>query len=315
MLEGLGHSPEAAKKFFSGEPTVYKEDGTADKNASLGYDYFDELNEKDFVWPPDSLVHPGSDEAKHVRDMGPAALGHALEAAVTGSAWDADPPSLHRDGTTRDIMTRVVERYNVTVADGPHDAMKNSLARMGAAYIDDLNYSIKDFGGSGDELGRDRLFAHSSDGSARKSFGEQEARNFMMLVAADEDGYKTLSAAHQVFAASGLASLENNRDDGISFAHNAAKVNGILDESREHQIREDFKDDKTARNLELEKQGEWRKTLMSGVSPRSRPVVRPCSSDRPPALSPPPSFRYWLSRRRDGQHRVRKSHAAVSGEP
>jgi hypothetical protein len=46
----------------------------------------------------------------------------------------------------------------------------------------------------------------------------------MMLVAADEDGYKSLSSAQQVFAASGLASLEGNRDDGISFAHNAAKV-------------------------------------------------------------------------------------------
>ncbi|MCL3993916.1 hypothetical protein [Streptomyces lavenduligriseus] len=264
VLEGLGHSPEAAKKFFTDEPTVYKEDGTVDKNASLGYDYFDELNKKDFVWPPDSLVHPGSDGAKHVRDMGPDALGHALEAAVTGSAWDADPPKLHRDETTQDIMARVIERYNVTVADGPHDNMKDSLARMGAAYIDDLNYSIKDFGGSGDELGRDRIFAHSSDGSTRTSFGEQAARNFMMLVAADEDGYKTLSSAQQVFAASGLASLEENRDAGISFANNAAKVNGILDESRAHQIREDFKDDETARNLEMEKQGEWRKTLMSG---------------------------------------------------
>ncbi|MDG9716789.1 hypothetical protein [Streptomyces sp. DH24] len=265
VLEGLGHSPDAAKKFFSDEPTVYKEDGTVDKNATLDYDYFDELNKKNFEWLPDSLAHPGSDEAKHVREMGPDALGHALEAATTGVAWDADPPQLHRDEQTADIMKRVIDRYNVTVEDGPPEVMKDSLARMGAAYIDDLNYSIKDFGGSGDELGRDRIFANSSDGSTRTSFGEQEARNFMMLVAADEDGYQTLSSAQQVYVASGLSSLEGNRDDGLSFAHNSAKVNGILDESRAHQIREDFKDDSTARNLEMEKQGEWRKALMSGA--------------------------------------------------
>jgi hypothetical protein len=265
VLEGLGHSPEAAKRFFTDPPTAYNEDGTVDRNATLGYDYFDELTKNDFEWAPDSLGHLGSDEAKHAREGGPDALGHALEAATTGSAWDADPPELHRDEQTWKIMEKVVLRYNVTVEDGPPEVMKDSLARMGAAYIDDLSYSIKDFGGSGDGVGRDRLFANSGDGWPRQSFGEREARNFMMLVAADEDGYKTLSSAHQVYAASGLASLEGNRDDGLSFAHNAAKVSGILDESRAHQIREDFKDDSTAQDLEMAKEGEWRKTLMSGA--------------------------------------------------
>ncbi|MBG0852810.1 hypothetical protein I2W78_13410 [Streptomyces spinoverrucosus] len=266
VLEALGHSPEAAKKFFSDPPTVYKEDGTVDENATLDFDsYFDELTKNDFEWAPDSLVHAGSDEAKHVREGGPDALGHALEAATTGAAWDADPPELHRDEQAWKIMEKVILRYNVTVEDGPPDVMKDSLARMGAAYIDDLNYSIKDFGGSGDEVDRDRLFANSSDGWPRESFGEYEARNFMMLVAADEDGYKTLSTAHQVYTGSGLAALEGNRADGLSFAQNAAKVSGILDESRAHQIREDFGDDKSARDLEMAKQGEWRKTLMSGA--------------------------------------------------
>ncbi len=72
VLEGLGHSPEAAKRFFTDPPTAYNEDGTVDKDGTVGFDsYFDELNKKDFTWAPDSLVHPGSDEAKHVRDMGP----------------------------------------------------------------------------------------------------------------------------------------------------------------------------------------------------------------------------------------------------
>jgi hypothetical protein len=264
VLEALGHSPDAAKKFFTDEPTVYNADGTVNKNGTLDYSYFDELTKKDYVWTSDTLEPFNSDGEKRAAGFGPDSLGHALEAATTGDAWDANPPKLLRDEQTAEIMKQVIDRYNVTAEDGPPESMKDSLARMGAAYIDDLNYSVKDFGGSGDELGRDRIFGQSSDGSTRTSFGEQEARNFMMLVAADEDGYKTLSSAQQVYAASGLSSLEGNRDDGISFAHNAAKVNGILDESRAHQIREDFKDDETARNLELEKAGEWRKTLMTG---------------------------------------------------
>ncbi|MFJ4624347.1 hypothetical protein [Streptomyces sp. NPDC088812] len=267
VLEALGHSPEAAKRFFTDPPTAYNEDGTVDKDGTLDFtSYFDELNDKNFEWAPDSLVHPGSDEAKHAREMGPDALGHALEAATTGAAWDADPPVLHRDEETWKVMDKVIDRYNVaSEAGAPPEVMKDSLARMGAAYIDDINYSIKDFGASGDEVGRGRIFANSSDGSTRMSFGEQDARNFMMLVAADQDGYQTLSAAQQVYTASGLAALEGDREDGISFAHNSAKVNGILDESRSHQIREDFKDDATAENMELAKQGEWRKSLMTGV--------------------------------------------------
>ncbi|CAM5688856.1 hypothetical protein [Streptomyces aurantiogriseus] len=266
VLEGLGHSPEAAKKFFTDPPTAYNEDGTVDKDGTLDFtSYFDELNKKDFEWAPDSLVHPGSDEAKHAREMGPDALGHALESATTGAAWDADPPVLHRDEQTAEIMRQVIERYNVTSEDGPpHDVMKDSLARMGAAYIDDLNYSIMDFGGSGDPLNRDALFGHSSDGSTRTPFGEQPARNFMMLVAGDENGYKTLTSAQQLYMASGLAAFESNEDNGVSFAQNAAKVHGVLDESRSHGIREEFKDSEGAQQLARDQNGEWRKSLVTG---------------------------------------------------
>ncbi|MCX5526274.1 hypothetical protein OG342_26035 [Streptomyces bobili] len=266
VLEGLGHSPEAAKKFFTDAPTVYREDGTVDKNATLGYSYFDELNKADFEWAPDSLAHAGSDEAKHAREMGPDALGHALEAATTGAAWDADPPVLRRDEQTAALMKQVIDRYNVASEEGPPpDVMKDSLARMGAAYIDDLNYSINDFGGSGDPLNRNAHFGQSSDGSTRTSFGEDPAANFMMLVAGDSDGYQTLASAQQVYMGSGLAAFENNEDNAKLFAQNAAKVNGILDESRSHGIREEFKDDETAKGMETTKQGEWRKTLMTGV--------------------------------------------------
>jgi hypothetical protein len=198
--------------------------------------------------------------------MGPDALGHALEAATTGAAWDADPPVLRRDEKTWEVMEKVILRYNVASEGGPPpEIMKDSLARMGAAYIDDLNYSLMNWGDTGDELGRGRIFGDSSDGWERKAFETADARNFMMLVAGDEEGYKTMSAAQQIYTASGLASHEDNRDDGLAFAHNSAKANGILDESRAHQIREDFKNDETAKSLEMGKQGEWRKTLMTGV--------------------------------------------------
>lgn len=265
VLEGLGHSPEASTKFFNDQnPTVYNDDGTVKKNGTLGYTYFEELTKKDFDWPADTLSYPGSDEAKQAGDYGPDALGHALESATTGHPYGAEPPELHRDEQTAEVMRQVIERYNVTSEDAPPEAMKDSLARMGAAYIDDLNYSVYGFGDSGDELDRDQLFLYSSDGSSRTPFAEADAQNFMMLVAQDEEGYKTLSTAQQIYEGSGLAAFENDRDSGMEFAHNAAKVHGILDESRAHQIREDFKGVEEDANLKMEQEGEWRKTLMSG---------------------------------------------------
>lgn len=92
VLEALGHSPQASTKFFNDEvPTVYNDDGTVKKNATLDYKYFDELTDKDFEWPADTLSHPGSDEAEKARSFGPDALGHALESATTGHPYGANP--------------------------------------------------------------------------------------------------------------------------------------------------------------------------------------------------------------------------------
>jgi hypothetical protein len=141
----------------------------------------------------------------------------------------------------------------------------DSLGRMGAAYIDDLNYSTMNFGGSGDELHRDEIFRRGSQ-TSRTDFGEFGARNFMTLVAGNEEGYKTLSAAQQIFESSTLANLENDRESGLTFAHNATKLHGILDQSRISQVELEFKDSEEQTNLNQEKKGEWRKYAVSGAA-------------------------------------------------
>ncbi|MCL6733004.1 hypothetical protein [Streptomyces neyagawaensis] len=265
VLEGLAHSPEAATKFFNDQnPTVYNEDGTVNKKAQLDYTYFDELTKKDFEWPADTLSHPGSDEAAKARNFGPDALGHALESATTGRPYGAETQGLHRDEQTAEVMKKVIGRYNVTNEDAPPDVMKDSLARMGAAYIDDLNYSTYNFGGSGDALGRDEIFAHSSDGSMRTDFNRTESVNFLMLVARDEEGYSALSAAQDAYMASGLSAHEGDKDAGVTFARNAAEVRGVIDASREFEIRSGFQDIEGDENLKNEQEAEWRKFAVGG---------------------------------------------------
>ncbi|GAA2982211.1 hypothetical protein [Streptomyces fulvorobeus] len=276
MLEALGHSPDAAKHFFSDPPTAYNEDGTVNKGvaADLGKDqdgkvignYLDFFgNEKWEAFPDTGSGNP--DDWKPALDYMPDALGHALESATTGHAWDDASPELTRDETTAAIMKDVIDTYGGDSGlRDRHEAMKDSLGRMGAAYIDDLNYSTYNFGGVGDELGRDGLFAKSSDGSERTDFGEAETRRFMAAVASDDEGYKTLSAAQQIYEVSGLQSFEEGRrDEALVFGGNGTKVHGILDESRNIGIAQEFKEDEDRRNLEMEKKAEWRKYGVSSA--------------------------------------------------
>ena len=272
MLEALGHSPEASKEYFSKEPTSYNKDGSVggtidldpkkDGNQNDGYLKYFQNKEYDFF--PDVEGH-NPDDWKKTADYMPDALGHALEAATTGHGWDDPTPELHRDEKSAEIMKQVIESYgSSTELRESHKAMMDSLGNMGAAYIDDLNYSMMNFGGTGDAYNRDELFGNSSDGSKRTDFGFNSSLEFMKAVAGDEGAYKSMSAAQQVFEASGIKALEGDRDDAMAFAKNGSLVHGVLDESRVTQIAEDFKDDEDKKNLALEQQAEWRKSAVSG---------------------------------------------------
>ncbi|MFJ5833883.1 hypothetical protein [Streptomyces sp. NPDC093089] len=271
MLEALGHSPEASKEFFSKEPTSYNQDGTPGGSVDLDPEkdgnqkgYLDYFQNKEYEFFPDIEGH-NPDDWKKTAEFMPDALGHALEAATTGHGWDDPNPQLHRDEKSAEIMKQVIDSYGTnTELREQHKPLMDSLGRMGAAYIDDLNYSTYNFGDSGDALGRDTLFGASSDGSRRTDFGEGASLRFMNAVAGDEDGYKSLSAAQQVFEAGGLKALEGEKDSQLTFLHNSTKLHGILDESRIDAISLEFKDQEEAKNLEMEKQAEWRKSAVSG---------------------------------------------------
>ncbi|MFG2834826.1 hypothetical protein ACGFYE_07540 [Streptomyces zaomyceticus] len=271
MLEALGHSPEASKEYFSKEPTSYNKDGSVGGTVDLDpkkdgnqEGYLDYFQNKEYEFFPDIEGH-NPDDWKKTAEYMPDALGHALEAATTGHGWDDPNPQLHRDEKSAEIMKQVIDSYgSSTELREQHKPLMDSLGNMGAAYIDDLNYSMMNFGGTGDAYNRDELFGNSSDGSKRTDFGFNSSLEFMKAVAGDEGAYKSMSAAQQVFEASGIKALEGDRDDAMAFAKNGSLVHGVLDESRVTQIAEDFKDDEDKKNLALEQQAEWRKSAVSG---------------------------------------------------
>ncbi|GGZ75920.1 hypothetical protein GCM10010371_39660 [Streptomyces subrutilus] len=264
FLEAMGHSPDAAKQFFDPDrtPHAYQRDGTeksgpadlgkgGDKKPITSYlDFFG--NEKyDFTI---DMEGTNPDDLKKVQQYMPDALGHALEAATLGHAWDDPTPKLVRDDTSASIMQEVVGMYG-----GSAELLKNqesmadSLGRMGAGYIDDLNHGLN-------ENHRDSVFARAGEGHAE--FERYDARKFLSSLGQHPDSYLTMSRAESVFQSSMLESQVGpdgklNQSGLMETARTGGEFQGILDESRGKQI--DANAEKWIKDYDkaLEKRSGW----------------------------------------------------------
>ncbi|TGA85689.1 DUF6571 family protein [Streptomyces sp. MZ04] len=248
VLESLGHSPEAAKDFFSNEPTAYNKDGTVNKDGSLEYKYFDELSRKDFEWPTDTLTSSG-------KDHGPDAFGHALEAATLGHAYDDPNPKLVRDADSAKIMNDVVAKYgNDPELVQQQGTLSDSLAQMGSGYIDDIHWALN-------KNEPDSMWAPTKDSSEHAQFGRDNARQFLSTLGQHPDAYSVISTADRVYTTSFLEAQVGDGGINEAYAREAvrtgAEVQGMLDQSRADQVEADGIAKDEEYNDALEKRSGW----------------------------------------------------------
>jgi hypothetical protein len=230
VLEGLGHSPEASKAFFADDsPKVYNADGSEHKGAKLGYTYFDELTDKKFQWPMDGSGVPS-------KAYGVDALGHALESATLGHAYDDPTPTLVRDEDSAKIMKKVVHTYgNDPKLLKQQAILSDSLGRMGAGYIDDLNWGL-------DENRKDSTFAPGSGIGGHAKFGQSDTISFLSTLGQHPDAYAEVSSAGRVYTTSVLEA-QVGADGSINeprvrdATRSGAEIQGILDQSRADQLK------------------------------------------------------------------------------
>ncbi|MFE4799202.1 hypothetical protein ACFRFL_30075 [Streptomyces sp. NPDC056708] len=266
FMEALGHNPDASTQFFA------QPDGagaTVDKESEVN-DHLKYLT-KDRIWLPDATF--GGD-SKVI--AGHDSLGHALEAATTGYAYDADPmagkdPMVpgsrdHRTAATAGVMEQVAFLYGSE--DGPkmlheQSQLADSLGKMGAAYIDDIDYSLS---GIGDEAKDDGTFPAKYQG--RANFGNAGAINFLSVLGQDETSHGVVTSAQHLYTLSALDAYPATSEANIGNAHDAlttgAEARGILDHSRVQQAETTYKDDAEQANKSLGRSGDWVK-LGAGV--------------------------------------------------
>lgn len=250
MLEALGNSPEAAKKFFTDEPTAYNEDGTVNHGATadLGKkddeaidNYLDFFGNEKWESFPDSNSTDPDKLAPTLQHM-PDALGHALEAATLGYPAGDPDASVKRDADKAAVMQQVMEKYGADAGLLKHqEGLADSMGVMGAGYIDDINWALnKNEPGS--------IFAPGENQEGRLDFADTEDRNgrsiargFLSALGQHPDAYATVSTAEEVYTRSVLEAQvgpDGKIDQGAarSAVHTGSEVQGMLDQSRADQV-------------------------------------------------------------------------------
>ncbi|APS21301.1 hypothetical protein TK78_21990 [Streptomyces sp. Tue 6075] len=248
MLEALGNSPDAAKKFFTDDPTAYNEDGTVNRGATadLGkqdgeaidnyLDFFG--NEKWESFPDSNSTDP--DKLGPTLQYMPDALGHALEAATLGYPAGEPDARVERDAENAAIMRQVMQKYG----EDPgllknQEGLADSMGVMGAGYIDDINWAL-------DKGDANSVFAPTANAEGHIPFGvdrEQgraDARQFLSALGQHPDAYATLSAAEQAYTRSVLETHVGpdgiDSDAARTTVRVGAEMQGMLDQSRADQV-------------------------------------------------------------------------------
>ncbi|MBZ4015804.1 DUF6571 family protein [Streptomyces purpurogeneiscleroticus] len=240
-LEGLGHNPEAATAMF--EAKNWKDSaGTWQQNMDPDLKYLLE----DRKWPETPKANYDS-------------LGHAIEAATLGIPYDHPELGLHRDDRTANVAEQVMK----AVSNDPEylkdrHGIGDSLARMGAGYIDDLDWAAGNFGNSHtDQQLLESTFQHRGAGHVNLAHGT--AVGFLAQAGSTEEGYKILSIAQQEYTASSLRAHPEPNAQVSEMLATGAKMHGILDQARINSIHEHYGEATKEAEQKLADAAEWKK--------------------------------------------------------
>ncbi|MER6789490.1 DUF6571 family protein [Streptomyces sp. NPDC000658] len=266
FMEALGHNADASTQFFNSDIDVTPED-KSDKKLNA-FDYFT----KDRDWPEDA--YKGGYGNKYGYDS----LGHALESATTGHAYDAPADSLTdvRGPENAKVLQKVVDFYGSDPKYSHEQGISDSLANIGTAYIDEFNRSLEqDDNESMREVPDSPFGANLPNGKSRFGpdyddnllFNRGDAVNFLSIVGQSEDGHSQLSAAQTVYTANTLGVVGPTPGDqeikatDLTDAHTVMRIgsetHGILDQSRIGQIEQDYQEGSKERQKAIAQSTEW----------------------------------------------------------
>ncbi|MDQ0764306.1 hypothetical protein [Streptomyces canus] len=182
-MDALGHNPEASTEFFGSETSVNGEK----------VDHLDYLM-KDRHWP-DGAAYTGDSK----NPSGYNNLGHALESATTGHAYDASPSAdtpAHNEKQAA-LMNEIVHAVSRDDALA-HDGMQDSLGRMAGEYMPDIHQTMTNDQSHNPDGPDNKEQIYPISGTAA-GFEERDISRFLMTVGKDPDGYAAINLGESAY--------------------------------------------------------------------------------------------------------------------
>ncbi|WP_432110367.1 hypothetical protein [Streptomyces sp. AA1529] len=264
VLEALGHSPEASEAFFSKDPNKepvlgYDENGDVDSSKNIDYSYLRELTRKDYHWNNDGASPVEEERITPGKD----ALGHAMESATIGTAYDAPPETTRPPHSTE--RAQIVRELTEAVQ-GNHDFVSedisDSMGRIAAEYMPEINRAVADNGtGINQEL---FPTGHSV------TFEQKNTVGFLDALGRHPEGHAEATLGAQKYQASLMREVTQNpqdfdgtTDENIQdIARNSGTLEGILGSARHDEVTGEGEKTEKEFNEEIEKRGEWVKQIV-----------------------------------------------------
>ncbi|WP_432083417.1 DUF6571 family protein [Streptomyces sp. WAC 04229] len=244
FMEALGHNPKASAEFLNSKLDLTP-DSANDHKSVDAFKYFTE----DRDWPDDSTKDGSTNK------YGYESLGHALESAALGHAYDDPAPTLARTDEGAKVMSKVVAAYGDPALLKEQEALSGSIGRMTAGYIDDVNWALN-------ENRSDSMFAPGEGAHGHAEFGMDDTRKFLSSLGQHPDAYSEVAVAERIYT---TATMENQvgsdgriDEPGVREAlRTGAEVQGMLDQSRADQVEADGLQADKKYNEALEKRTAW----------------------------------------------------------
>ncbi|MDH6131815.1 hypothetical protein P3T37_001189 [Kitasatospora sp. MAA4] len=210
MLEALGHSPDAATKFFDDHPTLYNQDGTVKAVTSDSNNYLAKLTDPGYNSVLQDITTTDATQGGKACDLEATALGHALEAATIGQPYNAEgvPYPLHTPAMNR-VFQQAVGIFGTN--NGPNlitgngavfHSMNTSLGHMTAAYMGEVQAPFAD--------PRDHLPLYETVDPNNPQPSKLDAgatAKFLAALGHDPDAFGTVAQAQQAYTTAHVSDI------------------------------------------------------------------------------------------------------------
>ncbi|MFI9360810.1 DUF6571 family protein [Kitasatospora sp. NPDC053057] len=267
VLEALGHNPQAAMAYFHDPTTTYNVDGSV-KAYNQENKHFDLLTRSGGDSPLQDVWTGRTELYGHAEQAGATSLGHALEAATTGRAYDSQDPLTPHTPEEADLMKKVVDRFGN--GDGPKSLRAGapfagaapSLGHMMAAYMGDVQAAMSP---------QDHTL--TTYGTPVNNLRTEETAKLLGALGRNPEAFGAIAQAQQAYTTAHIQDVMLHQDVyGAQFnqaVNNAARsggeVAGILTAARTDALVKEMHAQADAYNKSIDQNAMWGKAVWTAT--------------------------------------------------